>query len=160
MRLDWGWLHGSVVHVAVWHDNKTRVEYKSTRCSKPKKPSPTSEPTQQRINPLTEGTNEQKRALLKNMLVIGKPNRTEPNRTNNVLSINIYYNLPSLSVFNLGRVFASLTRNILFCRKTKWSWSYTDAKKTKQKPKKQVTSNINTSKAAGSNKSKLKQMCA
>ena len=66
-------------------------------------------------------------------------------------------------MFNLDRVFASLTRKILFWRKMKWSWSHTEAKKNKQtnkqKPKKQVTSYISTSKAAGNNKSKLKQIC-
>ena len=63
-------------------------------------------------------------------------------------------------MFNLGRVFASLTRNTLFWRKMKWSLSHTDAKKrNKQKPKKQVTSYISTYKAAGNNKSKLKQTC-
>ena len=40
-------------------------------------------------------------------------------------------------VFNLGRVFASFTQNILFWRKMKWSWGHTDAKKrNKQKPPK------------------------
>jgi len=36
-----------------------------------------------------------------------------------------------LSVFNLGCVFASFTRNILFWHKMKWSWGNTDVKKRK-----------------------------
>ena len=55
------------------------------------------------------------------------------------------------SVFNqfLGRVFASLTRNILFWCKVKLSGSHTDAKK-------EVTSYyVSTSKVAGNNKSKF-----
>ena len=53
------------------------------------------------------------------------------------------------SVFNLGRVFASLTRNILFWYKIKLSGSHSDGKK-------EVTSYyVSNSKVAGNNKSKF-----
>lgn len=61
----------------------------------------------------------------------------------------------SQSVFNLGRIYASLMQNILFWHKMKWSWSNTDAKK-----KTNVTSYVSTFKAKGDNKSELKIICS
>ena len=63
-------------------------------------------------------------------------------------------------MFNLGSVFALLTRNILFWCKMKWSWSHTDAIKTKEqtKTKGKVNAYISTFRETGNNKNKLKQV--
>ena len=63
-----------------------------------------------------------------------------------------------ITVFNLGRVFASLKENILFWRKMKWSCSHTDAKKKRAKINWSCLIHKYSQGVAGNNEGKLKKL--